>query len=198
MDEKNQVKSNGKKVKTLSQLKDIIDIAHNIIVILAIIAAGIWFYLKGQIRPKIDIAHEIICQNIHKDNNLVNVVINIRNIGETPIEIINGIVRLQKIAPLSDDLKKDIDSGVDIIDKNFGIVLWPYACKEKEKVEYEIKNSIYIEVGETRRIDYDFIIPSDVKMIKLYSYFVDSKNNGKWKRVSIYHVRQLNKYNKEM
>jgi hypothetical protein len=188
MDEEGQVKANASKSKALSKWKDIIDITHNIIVILAIISAGLWFYLKGQIRPKVDIKHEIVCQNIHNNNNLVNVVINLKNIGETPIELIAGTVRLQKITPLDDDLKKDIDSGVDIIDRKHGIVLkWPYACKEGK---YEIAESIFIEVGETRRIDYDFIIPSDVTMIKIYSYF-EEKNKGRWRRVTISHVKQL-------
>jgi hypothetical protein len=170
----------------LSKWKDIIDIAHSICVILAIIGAGVWFYKQGEIRPKADITHDINCQDIHKNNKLVHILINIKNIGKTPIDIYKGTIRLQQITPLTEKLLKDIDNGVDIVNQDIGIVSsWPFAC---EKGEYVLNDKISIEVGETRRVDYDFIIPRNVTIVKLYSYF-EVFNSANWKTVTIYAIK---------
>ena len=185
MEETEQVKANANKSKTLSKLKDILDIVHSTFVILAIICAGYWFFKQGEIRPKTDISHVITSQNIHKNSKLVHALISIKNIGKTPIDIHKSTIRLQQITSLTAKILKDIDDGVDIINRDIGIVsCWPFAC---EKGEYVLNEKISVEVGETRRVDYDFLIPRDVTMVRLYSYF-ESFNGGNWKTVTIFPV----------
>lgn len=172
----------------LSKWKDIIDIAHSIFVILAIICAGYWFYKQGEIRPKADITHEITYLNIHKDKKLVHVLINIKNIGHTPIVITKGTLRIQKIMPLDDKLRQKIEIGEDIVDEEYGKVPWPYACEHGE-CDNLIIDPVTIEVGETYPIDREFNISRDVSAIRVYSYFNNpNRPYSKWGTAKVYDI----------
>jgi len=182
-----QEKIKEPKDKSISKWKDLIDIVHSIFVILAIICAGYWFFKQGEIRPRADIFHEITYRNIYKGNNWVHVLINIKNIGKTPIVIEKGTVWIQQVTPLADKFKTDLDSGVNIINKDYAVV-WPNACNQEP---YKRNTPISIEPGETDRKSYEFIVPRDVTTIKVYSYFENPNKSYDigWKTITIYDMK---------
>jgi hypothetical protein len=193
-------KQEGKKenLDRLTKWKNIFDIAHSIFIIVALMFAGYWWIKQGQNHPRVHITHDIACKNIHKKNNLVHVMINIKNIGQTPIKVNKSIVNVQQVTPLTEDLIRDIETGKSIIDRNYGLVTrWPFACEKAEEGEYVLNEQIPIEVGETQRLDYDFLIPSEVTTIKLYSLhestgsFPFSNVNVRWKTVTIHLIKEI-------
>jgi hypothetical protein len=173
--------------KSLSKWKDIFDIAHSIFVILALLCAGYWFFVRSEIKPRADVSHEITHRTIHGEHNWVHVLVNIKNIGYTPVVIEKGKVYIQQIKPLSDDLKKAIESGDEIIDKQNCMVIWPNACKQ----QYERNQPKKLLPGETERKSYEFIVSLDVKTIKAYSYFESDTQEIGTRTVTIYDLKDV-------
>jgi hypothetical protein len=161
----------------LIKIKDHLSAIQSICLIAGIIAGLIWFYDQGESRPRVIISHKITSRKINDDAFWINVSVKIHNIGKVPVHINSGFVRIQKIIPLSDEMTKDIKRNVSIIDKKSCIVRWPPACQH---YEYKLKDNLSIEPGEFDRKSYEFFVPSDLKTIKVYSYFENPEKSW-WK-----------------
>lgn len=178
----------------LSKWKDIFDILQKIFTILAIVGAGIWFYMQGESRPRAIISHEITHRKIHAKKTWVHVSVILENIGKLPINIESGKVWIQQIKPIPKSLIKDIKSDVNIVNEDTFIVNWPNPCGYIHK----LKDKIWIEPGEKDRKSYEFLISSDLKTIKVYSHFENPQKSWKfweklspigWENVTIYDLK---------
>lgn len=150
---------------------------QSICIIAGIIAGVIWFYGQGESRPRVIISHKITDRKINENIVWINVSVKIHNIGKVPINIDSGYVTIQKIIPLSEDMIKNIKKYFYLKDRNSCIVNWPAACQHYED---KLNEKLFIEPGGVDRKSYEFLVPSDLKTIKVHSYFENPEKSW-WK-----------------
>lgn len=161
----------------LIKSKEYFAVIQSICIIAGIIAGLIWFYNQGESRPRVIITHKITDRKISDNIVWISVSVKIHNVGKVPVNVDSGFVRIQKIIPLSKNMITDINKDVSIIDKKSCIVIWPPACQH---YEYKLKDKLFIEPGEVDRKSYEFLVPADLKTIKVYSYFGNPEKSW-WK-----------------
>ena len=97
-----------------------------------------------------------------------------------------GVVRVQKILPLEDDMQQALAQGYDLVEEGEEEVPWPLIAPERKYIRQPGK--IEIEPGENFDIYFDFVILTDeVRTIAVYSHFLNSmkKGNRGWSRTAI-------------
>ncbi len=151
---------------TLTHIRNAAGIAQSIFTIGAIIAAGIWFFIQKEASPKANIIHEITHRQIDKDWTWIHVSISISNPGKRLLNLESGIIRIHKILPLSKDISKMLKNKKNPISEESCKVSWHRIGKE-----YTPMLNIKIQPGEEDNLECEFIIPSYVQTVKIYSYF---------------------------
>lgn len=205
-----------KKPARLEIIKDVADVIQSILTIIAIIAAGIWFIMRAETTPKANISHTLEHEPITEKWTWVHVGVIISNPGVRRLELRHGTFRIQGIMPLGDVIKEKIQKGEAIIPKDDGIVKWPTIGKiyvnENYKTdvicenEYENRDvKIDIDPGESQKLVVEFLIPSFVEAVRIYSHLYRDKTiwenikascgfttieKYEWYEVSIYDLKK--------
>lgn len=172
--------------------KDLLSGLQSLVTILAIIFAGFWFLISDEGSRKLNISHSFKSYGISENYRWVGVSVKIENAGRRLVNIENGKVWLQKILPIPRDIKKLIDSNQLLIPKDKREVQWNIIGKiYNEEIKAEILP------GETDELEYDFIIPCYVKVVKLYSHYGKQDDDALvWQHTSVHEVKEIN--NKEL
>ncbi len=176
----------------LSRVKSAASIAQSVFTVGAIIAAGIWFYIQKEASPKANIDHKVTHRQIDDDWTWVHISITISNPGKRLLNLESGIIRIQKIMPLSKEIRKMIKNNKSPISQKSYRVPWPTIGKS-----YKPQLNIKIQPGEDDTLDYEFIVPSKIRTVKIYSYFTkQQKPPIGWGKSTIYDItRKINKVN---
>jgi len=173
-------------------IKDVTTIIQSVLTIIAIIGAAIWFIMRAEANPKANISHTLEHEKITDKWTWVHVGVIISNPGVRRLELRRGTFRIQGIMPLADMIKEKIEKGETIIPKDEGIVKWPTIGKiyvdenEKREVicenEYENRDiNIDIDPGESQKLIVEFLIPSFVKAVRIYSHVY--RDQSSWEKV---------------
>lgn len=171
----------------LEVIKDVTYVIQSVLTIAAIIVAAIWFIMRAEATPKANISHTLEHEKITDKWTWVHVGVIISNPGVRRLELRHGTFRIQGIMPLADVIKEKINKGEAIIPKDDGIVKWPTIGKiylnenDKREVicenEYENREiNINIDPGETQKLVVEFLIPSFVKAVRIYSHVYRDKS----------------------
>jgi len=170
----------------LKKFKDWMSIIQSVITVAAIIAAGIWFFWRGEPSTKVNFTHVVAHRQINEQWTWLHVSIIISNVGKRTLDLKSGIIRVQKILPLDPKISERIKRNETPIDEKAMIVLWPRIGKP-----YKPKIDIKIESGESDRVNCEFIIPSYVQTIKIYSFFKKSEDSTiGWPVTTIYDIKK--------
>jgi hypothetical protein len=169
--------------------KDWVDIAQSVVTIIAVLVGGLWTYdvfiKERHDYPHANIEHKITHLPLTAKNRLLRVGLDLTNAGSSLMEINQSIVRIQQIlpaVPCSNDpcaasQLKDASAEVERKDDHF---TWPLIA------ERDVKATIEIEPGEKQSLDYEFVIPSTVKAIRIYTYFKNEQRSKKDKEIGWY------------
>lgn len=170
-----------------SRINSSANIAQSVLTAIAIIAAGVWFLMQREAAPKANIEHTVTHRQINNDWTWVRVSITISNPGKRLLDFESGIIRIQKILPLDSKIRSIFERNESPISKKDYKVRWPRIGKS-----YEPQLDIKIEPGEEDNLDYEFIIPSYVKTVKIYSYFSKQENPPLgWAKSTIYDLKEI-------
>ncbi len=179
--------TNGSTIKnsklSLDFIKDIISILQSIFTIAAIIAGTWWFFFQAEASPRVEISHSVVHRKIHNQWIWVYASISLSNVGKRPVHFNSITVWLQKILPLDKNIKYKMEQGTKIINEK-GDVEWPLIGEL-----YQSTIDIKIEPGEKDKINYEFLVPSYVKTVKLYSFLQKEGTNIGWSLASIYDLK---------
>jgi hypothetical protein len=171
----------------LTKAKNWASLIQSIVTILAIIAAGIWFFWRGEASPKANIVHEVVHRQITDKWIWLHISTIISNVGKSSLEINSGIIRVQQILPLDQIISEKIKRNESPIDQEAMIVLWPQIGDT-----YSPKINMKIEPSENDRVKCEFIIPSYVRTIKIYSYFKKAEDSTVgWSTATIYDFNKI-------
>lgn len=171
----------------MSELKEFADLILSIASIAAIIVGGWWTYMlfvrKRQIFPRANTNHQVTHKPITDEKLLLHLSITISNVGDVLIELIEGDVRIYQVIPPPSDVLDFINSGGKPVPSGDTEADWDVVDEKEHKCKIDI------EPGESHIIPYDFFINSDVKTIKVYSYFMNVRRHDRligWRLITIH------------
>jgi hypothetical protein len=183
--------------------KDIADITQTNFTIAAIVCGAWWTYIlfiEGQvIAPlvKMDVSHLAITDH----ENLLRVGIKLTNTGNTRVILKNGYIYIQQVKPLPKcgpiepcifkEINDQIKDALKTKEQKEDRFSWHVIRRRN----FNPQTPIYIEPGETDYTDFEFVIDSEVKAIRVYSYFKNESNEdglGWAKRVCSYFKNEFN------
>ena len=145
-----------------------LSILHQILVIAAIIAGGIWFIQRKVASPKITIDHVLQHRLIHDNVRWVSADIVIENNGVVPVSMKHALFRAQKIIPLGEEIAERIDNGFDLMLEEEKTVAWPVIN------EYETHEKIQVLPGEKRVVTWEIGIDSNIETVRIYTFFSEN------------------------
>ena len=175
-------------------LKEWAEIAQSVFTSAALIIGGIWTYLlfvKNRLNyPKAEISHEISYHQLDEKQCLIHLIVRVKNIGDTLIELGTTKSWIEQIIPVPEAIKEKMN-GENLIDDNNTEIGWPcaYGGGEIEKT-WEEKEA-EIEPGETEFYHFEFILDEPISLIKIYSYIKNKKKKRKngeigWSKTTLY------------
>jgi len=165
----------------LATIKDSLSIVQSLLICLSIISAGVWFYLQRDPLPKANITHEITHRRITPEFTWLHVSISITNVGKRLLHLDSGFTRIQNNLPSDPAVADLIKTGKSPFSPETFRIPWPLIDS------YNLNLTIDIEPGETDILNHDFIIPSEVRTVKVYSYFERLQDLG-WSKTTIYDI----------
>jgi hypothetical protein len=174
----------NKSSSILSRVKSSASIAQSVFAVIAIISTGTWLLVQREAVLKANITHEVTHRQINDNWTWLRVSIVISNPGKRLLDLESGIIRVQKVLPLDSKIQNMFDRNENPVSGEYYKVPWPRIGKS-----YEPKFDVKIEPGEEDNQDYEFIIPSYVKTVKVYSYFAKQESPPiGWKESTIYDI----------
>ena len=166
----------------LSYLKDVASAAQSIATVIALMVAGGWFFAQREGLSRATIEHKITHRVLSANRVWVHASVRITNIGRRRLHLQKGTFWLQKILPVESKLEVRLAKGESLVSPGQAIVEWP-----RIGPLYEPTLNHSLEPGEDDEIECEFIIPSSVRTIKLYSYFANEPTLG-WEKSTIYEI----------
>lgn len=175
----------GREPRTrLEVLKDLFSLLQSFLIICSILAAGVWFVMHREAWPKANISHEVNHLQISPDWTWLRVAVRLENVSKRLLEIEQGTIRVQQILPLDSQIAQSLAAGENPVSTEELIVPWPRLGNS-----YQLKTHCEIEPGETDILEYEFIIPAHIQVVKIYTYFANSDSVPLgWSKGSIYQL----------
>jgi hypothetical protein len=181
--------------KTLDKTIRIVNLLHKIAVIIAIIVGGFWTYklfiLHREAYPKANISYHIEERKLSDEYNFIQVFVKIENSGNTVLKLRRGDVRLYDISFPNENIERALREFGEPAFRKKAIFDW--TTIQFVKIEWP-EGKIEIEPSEADQLDFEFIIPSQYKVIKIYSWFTDmEKKVGEetigWRASRLYNLK---------
>ncbi len=183
---KEEKKKQGEEKETnrLEKVKVMASIIQSAVLTFSIIAAGVWFLAQSEVAPKANISHEVTHRRLTDNWIWVHVAITVTNPGKRPLYLKNGTFRIQGILPLDINIDEQIKNDVNkLIPPGLIGVQWPQIGNAYENVPINER----VDPGESEKLNIEFIIPSFLQTIKIYSHFEKALGIG-WTATTIYQL----------
>lgn len=157
--------------------KDMVSTAQSIAMIAAIIVGGVWTYdlfiMERKHYPHANIEQKISHVALSEQTNLLRVGIELTNTGNRRLLSSKSIVRIQQILPVPSCpeqgpcVKEEVNNALKEIEQKANRFSWPLIAER----ENSFKKPLDIEPGEKDFIEFEFVLPTKIKIIRIYSYF---------------------------
>jgi len=168
-------------------VKNIISSIQSLFTIAAILIGGIWFIFSDQGSRKVNVSHSVSTYVISDKWRWVGTKIRVENAGNIAIKIEDGTVWLQKILPVPVSVQDLIDNDKALIPDGEREVQWGVIGDIRKD-----SLSVTILPGEVDELEYDFIVPTTTKVVKLYSHFSKSNNPDiGWQHTSVIDLQDV-------
>ncbi len=186
------------------KFKDHIETIQAIVTILAVLVGGAWTY-KLFIKERKHIPHANIEQKVSHipltdQVNLIRIGVDLTNMGNSRLVSRKCIIRIQQISPIlpceghEPCAVKQVNAALKETERKEDRFSWPLLT-ERVKI---FGKPLDIEPGEKDVIDFEFVIPSNIETVRIYSYFRnEKKTKGKdevgWSVSTYYDFRKTDK-----
>ncbi len=164
--------------------KDLADTVQGFTVFAVAIGGSVLYLLRRQRFPRAKIEQTIHHRSIDAERLLLFVVVTITNCGEVRIRMEDGVTWVRKIMPGAPEFLDDPKMGESLVKCGVGYLIG-------EKNADIIAGLTEIEPGEEQEFCFEFILPSDVQTLAIYSHFGNvKKRKGDlgWNRTTWYQV----------
>lgn len=176
----------------LETLKELLPLIESAVTVVAIVFAGAWTYIlfvrRRQRFPRASVQQEINQIPLPNDQSLLQVAAKISNEGDVLVSLLSARTRIQKIIPLSEGIRKEIELGNDPVPEGEQEVPWPilgardwaFCISEAE-----------IEPNETEVLHSEFVLDKSVKAIVVYTYVknrIKRRQEIGWSQTTLVHL----------
>jgi hypothetical protein len=170
--------------------KEFLEALQAIATIVAILVGGWWTYTlfvaQGGFSPGIKIDYDISSKALSRNTVLLHLRVRAENTGRSLVEWGEADVRVQQILPLDKNLQRSFATGDQLVPQDSNVVRWPVLCRYLTNIDYKLRP------GEIDAIDFDFILPSKVKTVRVYSFIGEKASTTKdpkgWSQSSIFNI----------
>jgi len=163
---------------TLGKIKDFATIIQASITTVAVIAAGIWFIVTGQYQDKLSISNNITHRIIDDEHIWLRLYVTMENVGQRPVRIGYCYIQVQQVLPLDisvQDKIHDVQDGNNINSLIInGHFTWPAIYGNEFHGAIDEK----IAPGEKHYAEFDFILPPNIKTVRVFSSFLPKTNKN--------------------
>jgi len=172
---------------SLDNLKKGAELAQAVLTTTAIIIGGIWTYLrfiKNRLRfPRAELSHTVVYKNLTAGKSLLRINLKVLNKGDILLPISKTWTTISQILPMAGDTLEALEAGKDLPRDNDAEIKWPELGSQE--INYE-SGTAEIEPAESEMFHFDFIVPSDVKVVHVYSFFTNlKKREAGWPCITI-------------
>jgi hypothetical protein len=165
--------------------KDKVQTAQAIVTIAAVFIGGVWTYnlfvKERKHYPHANIEQEISHVPLSKRTNLLRIGIEVTNSGSSRLILGRSLIRIQQILPLLPCPKQgpctteEVAGALQEPERKADRFSWPLIAERERRFEHPLD----IEPGEKDFVEFEFAVPSQVKVVRIYSYFRnDQKSEG--------------------
>lgn len=155
---------------SLQDAKDVAAIVQAIATVIAVLVGAAWFVRKEQNAPHANIKHEVQSLQLTPQWQWVRLGIVFDNVGEVPIRLSTGKTYIQRVLPLESVLDAQLTRGETIIQAEAQTVAWPMIGQP-----YDIQVEAIVGPKESERYEFDFIVPSTLCVVSLYSHLANAE-----------------------
>jgi len=173
-----------------SAVKTRFEIVESAAKTLAIAVGGWWTYglfvrnRKGL--PHASLSH-VVSNCGHSDGRvLVRVTVIVKNIGEVLLDLKSADVRIAQVSPVPENVASALRGNQDPVEKGKVEVAWP-PLSAARVLSYATDRA-EVEPGESQTLFFDFAVPSEVRIIEVYSYVTNEAKRHKeigWRCVTM-------------
>ncbi len=175
--------------------EDILSIITSIFIVLAIVVGGIWrlqiYRRERRKSPKANFSHKVQAIKLTDDKVCIHTSGRIQNIGNVMLSICSAKNTIYQIRPLNGCIQERLKDGIGLYDELGKEIKWPLIGHSE--VEWS-EHLFEIEPGEEDTVEFDFIVPSDVEVIQVYTYFANvakRKPEIGWHSLDFYEVAKI-------
>lgn len=166
-----------------SELPDNYATLQSIATTIALALGGIWAYFQFVLyrnqQPHLTVSQQVTFRSVNADYFQVNAVGLLNNTSRVKVEIQKVSFQLQQVAPISSLDTERLRDEV-FVSKEREDIQWPVLYERTR--EWNARLCV-VEPGETLEITCEFIVPSAMKSIIIYTYVHNSQYKGNLKRV---------------
>jgi len=155
--------------------KETITTTQAIVSVIAVFVGGLWTYdlfIKERKHvPHINVEQKASHIRFTKGVNVMRLAVELTNTGNSLAKIQTSLIRIQQVLPqvpcvpgqtcVSEAINVAVQDRIMRADR----FTWPLLS------ERTIDTPLEIEPGEKEMIDFEFAVPSHVKVVRIYSYF---------------------------
>lgn len=162
---------------------------ESVATILAILIGGGWTYIlfiKNREKfPKAEITHRI--EKINRKNDvIVRLTIEIKNLGKVKLPVKSGEVRLQQIKPSTSTVPDAVERFQENKSAKKREIGWPIL---EERVFSFKKDEYELEPTEKEHFEFDFILDQEIDVIQFYTHIKNVfKADKGWNYTSIHEL----------
>jgi hypothetical protein len=158
-------------------LKDWVDVISKFVTMAAVVFGGIWTYnlfiAERQHYPHANVEHNVTHVPLSPCATLVRVGVQITNSGRTKVLSSRAIIWVQRLRPLrpcedgAPCVKKELLDNFKDATRTSDHFTWPAIGYRKS----EAPGLLDLEPNEKEEQDYEFVIPSSIEFVRVYSYY---------------------------
>jgi hypothetical protein len=173
--------SHSKPQSAGTTFKEKVEIVQSIVTIGAVFVGGFWTYdvfiKERREHPHANIEHKISHLALSKQLNLLRVGLDISNTGTSLMNIQRSTIRVQQILPPADCQTQspcapnELKEAAAKVDRKEDRFSWPLIAERN--VTFDVR----IEPGEKQSLDFEFVAPSNVKAVRVYTYVSNQQKN---------------------
>jgi hypothetical protein len=185
-----------KKVETANEIAATV---QAIVTIIAVIIGGLWTYnlfIKGRKEyPHANLEQKISHVTLSEGVNLLRIGIDVNNTGDIRMKIGRWTIRVQQILPVRCPKQgvcagNEVNEALRVTERQSDRFSWPLIAERDSSFEHPVD----IEPGEKQALEFEFVIPSEVKVARVYSHFGNEQklregDEGGWAASSYYDFR---------
>jgi hypothetical protein len=168
---------------SLNNLSKALDILQSFLTILGIACAAWWFFVQAESAPKLNIKHTLTHKRIHNDWVWIYATTTLTNQGKTPVYCHHSKAWVQKILPLDEKFQHQITENHRLTSDK-GRIEWPVIGDI-----YDSNLDVQIDPGAEQTINFEFLVPSYIEVIRFYTGFPEDGSEHGWSLASVYDLK---------